>query len=309
MVTAMERRPEDAGPGVRSQPERETVEVEAEAVLRYEDIAQDGRLTILGMPHTLGAMWMAAARAWPLMEMRSEGVLPILSHISLEGSDQPITLARPLVVTGRVELAHTRDERDQIERLLLDMSAELRGARGRASDGELIDGDGELVEAGRMFVRHVFTRPFLPPGQRRVTRFEREGMPDVPAERRSWAGFDDLLGLPPAAETLERDLVDDPCPVAFGLDHSDSNQHVNSLVYIRLFEDAVLRRLHAQGRSTGLLSRSVEIGYRKPFFAGQSARVALRCFSLGEGAGAVGGFAAADDPSGRLHCYLRLRLG
>jgi acyl-CoA thioesterase FadM len=88
------------------------------------------------------------------------------------------------------------------------------------------------------------------------------------------------------------------------------NQHVSSFAYPRLFEEAALRRLAALGVSAPGLSRSVEIGYRKPFVAGDRARILLRAFRLGEQLGAVGTFVRETDDVSQnkesAHCYLQV---
>ena len=110
------------------------------------------------------------------------------------------------------------------------------------------------------------------------------------------------------------DFVLDPTPIAFGLDHTDPNQHVNSLVYPRLFIEAALRRLAAHRKSTRLLTRAAEIAFRKPSFAGDRARIAIRAFERGDQLGAVGLLisddeAAAPLAAARPRCFVRLLLG
>jgi acyl-CoA thioesterase FadM len=106
----------------------------------------------------------------------------------------------------------------------------------------------------------------------------------------------------------------DPTPIAFGLAHTDSNQHVNSLVYPRLFEDAALRRFAALGKGKpAVLSRHVEAAFRKPCFAGETYAVALQAFTLDGKLGAVGSFVSTDDARSaetlaraRPHCFVRM---
>ena len=86
-------------------------------------------------------------------------------------------------------------------------------------------------------------------------------------------------------------------------------QHVNSLVYVRYFLDAVGRRLAAGDHPPKLRSRAFDIAYRKPSFAGDRVRVSLRMFEL-PGAGATRGAAgliAGDD--GKPRCYVRATVG
>ena len=93
--------------------------------------------------------------------------------------------------------------------------------------------------------------------------------------------------------------------------HTDSNQHVNSLVYPRLFEEAALRRLAASGRSTAVLARSLRIAYRRPSFAGESLRVFVRAYEGDRGVTCTGYFFGADDdPSrtDRARAFIQMRF-
>jgi hypothetical protein len=76
------------------------------------------------------------------------------------------------------------------------------------------------------------------------------------------------MNPPDGADLLDAEYHPDPVVTAFGLDHTDSNQHVNSLVYPRLFAEAALRRLAELERPRRLLIRALDIAYRKPSFAG-----------------------------------------
>ena len=89
-----------------------------------------------------------------------------------------------------------------------------------------------------------------------------------------------IASVPAGATPLEPAMAPDPVPLVFGPVHTDSNMHVNSLVYVRVFEEAALRRFAALGKATTTLSRELEIGYRKPCFAGEKMRVATRAFML-----------------------------
>src|SRR5258705_9749410 len=109
-----------------------------------------------------------------------------------------------------------------------------------------------MIEVGRCYVEHVFPKLFAPKAERKVLRLDVPGAPAVPATRHVWVPPAALLELPEGATALDAELVADPAPAAFGLMHSDSNQHVNSLVYPRLFEDAALRRLAVHGVPTAL---------------------------------------------------------
>ena len=92
----------------------------------------------------------------------------------------------------------------------------------------------------------------------------------------------------------------------FGLDHTDANQHVNSLVYIRTFLEAVQRRVATAGKSVKVRSRAVDIAYHKPCFAGDRVRSHVRLFDH-EGTLGAAGHISGDD--GKPRCFVRVLLG
>ena len=130
---------------------------------------------------------------------------------------------------------------------------------------------------------------------------------------RPWVSAESVGTLPDGALPLD-ELRLDPVPIAFGLAHTDSNQHVNSLVYPRLFEDAALRRFAELGRlKPPVLSRYMEAAFRKPCFAGEKYAIALRAFTLDGRLGAVGAFVEEKDTrdadglaKARPHCFVRM---
>lgn len=276
--------------------------------VRYEDICQDGRLTLLGMPHAYGGiLFRDVLDAHPVTtRARETGILPILSRLLLEGTSEVVSVNRRLSVRGAYELTRTRGE---TPRLFLNLWAEIHGPR-ELTMGLPLDAQGELRMAGRVFAEHTFTRPFGPPAERRVSSLDPLGLP-MPETIYAPGEPAALLSLPPGAAWLDEHEVLDPAPIAFSLSHTDSNQHVNSLVYPALFDEAACRRFVAHGRSAAVLARRLEIAYRKPCFAGDRARVALRAFTLGGQLGAVGRFVAeadvgdvADLRAARPHCYV-----
>ncbi len=127
----------------------------------------------------------------------------------------------------------------------------------------------------------------------------------VPDARGDWRPPEALLALPEGAVALDEAEVADESAAMFGLDHTDSNQHVNSLVYPRLFIEAALRRFHAHGRGRpARAARAMEIAYRKPCFAGDRARVSARAFAMGDRLGVVAALHAEGDA--RPRCAARL---
>jgi hypothetical protein len=273
----------------------------APLALRFEDVAQDGRVLLDALPAGIGtAVWGELLSKHPMTELaRRDGVISILDRLVVTAGRGPIAPTRPIHVYGSYDLAHTVDANGEVDRILL-----LAWARFEGTVGHLIGKtprDGETVEIGRLYAEHVFTRPFGPPEARKVRKLEHPALPAIPERRVTWRTADEIVAAPDGATPLEPAAADD-APVVFGTGHTDENQHVNSLVYPRRFEEGVLRRLATLGRSSAILPRGVEIAYRKPFFAGDRATLSLRTFAAGDEVVATGSFGAG----GRPHAVLRM---
>ncbi|MEO7111659.1 MAG: hypothetical protein ABI183_14560 [Polyangiaceae bacterium] len=259
--------------------------------LRYEDIAQDGRVMIQMLPVSLGVIWRAITIPRETRRaLRAGGILPILTRYEMEAGEDPFAVENPLQVTGGYELAHSADADGKIERLFLDMDSELTGVKGRTNLPGPAD-TGSPAFAGRLRVEHIFTRPFAPPGERKVSSFESDGQHFVPQTKRAWRAPWSTLEPSANLTALDSDFVVDPHPMVLGVMHTDSNQHVNSLVYPRLFEEAALRRFAVLGKSTTVLARSIDIAYRRPSFAGDTLRIFVRAFENA----AIGYFFGSND--------------
>jgi hypothetical protein len=276
---------------------------------RYEDITQDGRFAVLGLPHALGTvLWHPLlSKSSMLRALRSLGIVPVLTRLVLEGYEQPILLSAAIHGEGRYGLARTTDENGETSRLLINMWVELTGSRGKNVGPRPTT--TEQTKAGRLFAEHVFTRPFAPAGSRRVVSFEGiDGIAPSTTSIYDWQPTAAAAGLPDGAVPLDETPRIEDSPVIFGLDHTDSNQHVNSLVYPRLFVEAALRRFQEHGRSPAVLARKVEVAYRKPAFAGTCLRIAVAAFEFDGKLGARGYFISDDEKSNpnRAHCFMRV---
>jgi hypothetical protein len=272
--------------------------------LRYEDVSQDGRLVVEACPEALGAVWRHLAKR-PLPAFSYTGVVPILSRVCVVIGDGPISAYGPAEADGMYQLAHTVGDDGEVDKVLLNMWVSVHGQIGTTYPPSPANA-GTPIVAARVFAEHVFTRPFAPAAQRKVRALEMdEGKPVVPEARCEWRPPEALLALPEGAVALDEAEVADEGAAMFGLDHTDSNQHVNSLVYPRLFIEAALRRFHAHGRGRpARAARAMEIAYRKPCFAGEIARVSSRAFAAGDRLGVVASLSAEGDTKPR--CTARL---
>ena len=270
---------------------------------RYEDCTQDGRLTTIAIPPALATLWETAlARNPGTRNARAAGVVSLLTRLTVTSLDEPIRVHHPVTSSVGFELAHDRDAAGEVARLYMNVWAEVRGVAGRGARGDA------PVLAGHAFAEHTFTRPFGPPGGRRVTSLAGiEGYPAVP-EARHDAQAPASAGDAPAGATWLDELAADPVDVRFTLDQTDANQHVNSLVYVRCFLDAFQRRLAAGGHPAALRSKAFDIAYRKPSFVGDRVRAYLRLFAHGAEIGGAG-FLAADGEQARPRCFVRVLFG
>jgi hypothetical protein len=275
--------------------------------LRYEDVAQDGRMTAIAFPPALGwTVWQQLLDGHPAERaLAAAGVVPILSRLTIVGTDATIRVDAPATATGGYQLA--RKEVDgAVDKLFFNMWVDVTGAAGRMMPPQ---GPGPQVTAGTMFAEHTFTRLFAPPdAQGHAPR--RPGPARRARRDLRRASLDHRDGsAPDGADLLDAEYHPDPVVTAFGLDHTDSNQHVNSLVYPRLFAEAALRRLAELERPRRLLVRALDIAYRKPSFAGDRVRIHTRLFRQGDRLGAAGFVADVADPAARPRACARFVFG
>ena len=270
---------------------------------RYEDITQDGRLVLTALMPGLGeAIWRSLISKLPATKvLRSQGIVPILSRMIAVGEDRPVSVDVPIRYTGSFRYARERGG----ERIFANMWLEAH-APIASTFGPLPGPDAPLALVGRVFAEHVVTRPFAPPGERKVTRLDVPGLPPIPEDEHLFETAEQLVESAGGA-------LESAGEFQFGMMHTDSNQHVNSLVYPRVFEEHAVRRFMldaAAPTKQALLARALDIRWRRPFFAGDRAKIAMRFADPAAAAGwklsAVGAFQGdAAKPSTTLKMCFR----
>jgi hypothetical protein len=283
-------------------------EAVGEMPVRFEDVTQLGRVTLECLPTAISSV------VWPkfLSDIGAKGrgptdVLPILSRLIIHSEGGPVAAHRPLEGKGTYQLCHSRNPAGDVDRILINMWVTLSGVVGH-THGFPVKNAGAPVQVGRVFAEHVFTRPFAPPAERRVLELDPGIGFKVPPTRYEWRTPQTVLASGEnEVEWLDDAIIPDASVTALGFVHTDSNQHVNSLVYPRLFEDAALRRLFEYGHKS-VLGRSIELMFRKPCFSGERVQVSIQAGRI-EGGFIVRGFVhAPGEPPDKGRAYARLVL-
>jgi len=258
--------------------------------LRYENVTQDGRLAALTLSHAIGAaLWRDVLERDPaLPTMAAQGILPILTRLAVVTGGGPIAVRAPIHAEGGFELVRTLDAEGRT-RYRVDLFADATGTYGTVW-GTPHARAGEPVALGSVWAEHILTKPFAPPAERTVTE-----LPLGMVHSRDVSHF-----VPKSLFSTKVDWLAewqfDVAPIVFGLGHTDSNQHVNSLVYPHLMEQAALRLLHAHGLKDVSFVARFEMAYRKPSFAGDELRLRLRLRKTSEGNARVESI--FEDPEG-----------
>lgn len=259
--------------------------------LRYDDINQQGWLCAMALPEALGQVfWRGKVRELGLFDaLEAQGIVAILTRLSLAPGDGPVSIYNAVRGECRHRIAACRTAAGDIDRLVMDVWIDLFAPRDRLY-GE--QHDQASICCGRVHAEHVFTRLFAPLAERKVTCFEVDGFEPVPSEERPWRAPRHLLDVPGGTDGP---LTAMPETIVFGVDHTDENQHVNSLVYPRLFEDAALKCLAQRGEDTRVRAVLLDATFRKPLFAGDRVALRMATFRVGEQRGVVGCFVPADQ--------------
>lgn len=255
---------------------------EASFRLRYEDITEDGRLSCRAMTNALGAtLWEKVLLTHPSAEpLGRAGILPILSRVYVSSVGRPIGYGSRPTTRGGFAVMRARDGKGRA-RFRLDMNVAIDGKVGHTHPPQPPNA-GESIVLGRVHAEHVLTRLFAAPSERRV-----DALPEGVAIDGDTEWREAEVSATPAGEVrwLDADFVPDASETVFGLGHTDSNHHVNSLVYPLAIEEAALRR--GAGVTRASFAHHFELAFRKPFFAGERMRVELRAYERGDVFGVV----------------------
>src|SRR5262245_45478398 len=106
-------------------------EVAGPFALRYDDVAQDGRITVHALPAALGAVTWPAIGADPrVRELQADGVLPILVRMQVRATEARISPLPPLRGAGRWRVWTARATDGSVDRIGFTMEVEVYGRPG-----------------------------------------------------------------------------------------------------------------------------------------------------------------------------------
>jgi hypothetical protein len=244
---------------------------------------------------------------------REHGLRTVLTRVVLDVENVAVGPRVPARTELRYRFEHARDAGGAVRRLFF--STWLRTDAPPVEGGGPVDRpSGAPRVVARAYGQRTFARLDAPPGQRSVTELPHRGVPPHVGQS---VDARSLLELPPGAVPLDDAPRPSPLRVVFGLSHTDANQHVNFMAYPRYLEQAALGRSVELGRGAEIMARRVELGYRRPSFAGEIIRLVLRAFALGDDLGVCAAFVDdADDAElartfeapDRVRCAARMLL-
>ena len=189
----------------------------------------------VALPPTLSGLWAHVMRRHPgHRACLVQGVLPLLTRLTLTALEAPIRVDQPVEARAGFLLAHDRDAAGEVAHLLQHVGGAVRRLGPPRSAPARAAGARRPPVRGARRSRARSRRPT----SAGCTRLEAEGYPAVPELRYEAPPAATAAEAPAGARWLD-DLAPDPAEAAFTLDQTDANQHVNSLVYIRVFLDAV----------------------------------------------------------------------
>lgn len=227
-------------------------------LLRFPDLTERRALKLSAVPHYTSrahfGLWHRRMGG-PDFNVRT-GIFTPLFLVEIETTDVSLNPLAMLCVRGETYLAKTLDAAGDVDHIIREGRHTL-----------LADDDTGTVVGGAHLI-NVFTRYDSDPVRRRVTMLPPEmGLGPTPSRVATLLSIDDLVpaGRPPDfAETT---------PHVWHYGHTDPNQHVSGMEYVRVMEAYVADVLsHAGHDLRRLYYTRARILYRKPCFRGEGYR-------------------------------------
>ena len=225
-----------------------------------------GELITIRMADTIGSGLRQVLRPyWNYDPGSGDGVAPIPHLMQLETRGRQVALGTALRQEYRFRLVTTRGDDGALIRAHLVMNCSLYARASRAA-GAL--GSAEIWMA--------LTRPFASPAKRKLN-----AVPAALAFLTEHRLTGNELGSRPIESfrcqaVAPESMIQDTLPLAYHMDRSDSNRHINMHVYPQQALDYLaLGYARAGGDAGRLRFRAVTVYFRRPFLPGDVAEVEL----------------------------------
>ncbi|MEW6778324.1 MAG: hypothetical protein AB1405_18645, partial [Bdellovibrionota bacterium] len=199
-------------------------EANGQQPLSFEDLTERAAVKLTSL------LRLVARTNWPLFqeniipnEQRTKtGLTAIIYRMELESTGNSVDLTKPAKVDVKISLAHAGEGKDR--RIISVSDIGLWGNAIR---------ENNYVLAARVYIHHVFTRPFGPPENRRVTELEAPlgFSKPFPDRKIDFLRPEDLLSPPEGLKPLHSDLSDGE-PHVWAYELTDLNQHVHAMDYV-----------------------------------------------------------------------------
>ena len=216
----------------------------------WENVNQDRRLNI-GRVNMGDAGYTLLDSIWPFEEQRSTEIMPVNHVLRFEVTDAVMQMETELDRRAKMRLVTQRESDGSIRRAHVHSVCEILGD------------DGHPVCQGDYWI--AITKPFAPKGQRRLEEIPH---PLQVLEEHSLADSD------PPARALAEYVLQSPDAehqrrVAFHVNQTDINHHVNTMIYLSLVQSLAADFGSVAGWPVaGMRFRGPQILFRKPFGAG-----------------------------------------
>lgn len=245
---------------------REALRAVIDGVVEWHMLNMAGELITIRMADTIGpGLRQVLGPYWTYDPSRGDGVAPIPHLMHLETSGRAVALGTPLRQEYRIRLVTARTPDGALTRAHLVMNCTLH-ARAAPATGAL--GSAEIWLA--------LTRPFAPPGARRLSAVPAAlaflAEHELSANELGSRSIESFRCQAAAAEQA----IHDTRPLAYHMDRSDSNRHINMHVYPQQALDYLALGYYRAGGDAGRLRfRAVTVYFRRPFLPGDGAEVEL----------------------------------
>ena len=248
---------------------RAGLEAVVDGIVEWHLLNMAGEVITIRLADTIGPGLRRVLRPhWNYDPNHGDGVAPIPHMMRLAASSGRVPLGSPMQQRYRIRLVTTRAPGGKLRRAHVVMNCEM------VMNGAPVSRGQQERPLGRSEIWMALTRPYAPAGAHRITEVP-PGLTFLAEQPLTEAD----LGSRPIESFRcrpgpEEELFRDTLPLAYHMDRSDSNRHVNMHVYPQQALDYLALSYHRAGGDAGRLRfRTATAYFRRPFLPGDVAEV------------------------------------